>query len=143
MTDLYQVLGVKRGATLTEIKKAYRKLAKKYHPDMNPNDLEAARKFEKVTQAYTILSDQEKREKYEREQQTQTTREKSTAKDTQTKNYQKRGDKNPNQMNFGEEFEQFFGFNPKTKEPASTQEDKNSFDTSAMFRNYFQPKRKK
>ena len=63
--DYYEVLGVERGADDATLKKAYRKLAKKYHPDMNPGDKEAEAKFKEATEAYTVLSDQEKRRTYD------------------------------------------------------------------------------
>lgn len=64
--DLYQTLGVTRQADKDEIQKAYRKLARKYHPDMNPNDDQAQEKFKRVQEAYDVLSDPEKREAYNR-----------------------------------------------------------------------------
>lgn len=63
--DYYEVLGVKRGASASEIKKAYRKLARKYHPDLNPGDKTAEAKFKEISAAYEVLSDKEKREKYD------------------------------------------------------------------------------
>ena len=63
--DFYEVLGVDRNADDKKIKTAYRKLAKKYHPDMNPNDENAKNKFEEVGEAYAVLSDPEKRKMYD------------------------------------------------------------------------------
>lgn len=64
--DYYEVLGLQKGASDQEIKKAYRKLAKKYHPDTNSGDAEAEAKFKEATEAYEILSDAEKRSAYDR-----------------------------------------------------------------------------
>ena len=64
--DYYEVLGVARDASNPEIKKAYRKLAIQYHPDKNPGDQEAERKFKEAAEAYAILSDGEKRQRYDR-----------------------------------------------------------------------------
>lgn len=63
--DYYEVLGVSRGASDSEIKSAYRKLAKKYHPDINPGDKEAEVKFKEASEAYAVLSDEEKRRQYD------------------------------------------------------------------------------
>ena len=63
--DLYEVLGVSKNATDNELKKAYRVLAKKYHPDANPGDKEAEAKFKEASEAYAILSDPENRRKYD------------------------------------------------------------------------------
>ena len=63
--DYYEVLGVNKGADETEIKKAYRALAKKYHPDANPGDKEAEKKFKEASEAYAVLSDPDKRRQYD------------------------------------------------------------------------------
>lgn len=63
--DYYDILGVKRTATEEELKKAYRKLARKYHPDVNPGDKEAESKFKEASEAYAVLSDKEKRSQYD------------------------------------------------------------------------------
>ena len=63
--DYYKVLGVARGATEAEIKTAYRKLARKYHPDVNPNNKDAERRFKEANEAYQVIGDAEKRKKYD------------------------------------------------------------------------------
>ena len=63
--DYYEVLGLQKGASEDEIKKAFRQLAKKYHPDLNPGDKEAEAKFKEVNEAYEVLSDDDKRAKYD------------------------------------------------------------------------------
>lgn len=64
--DYYEVIGVEKGASEEEIKKAFRKQAKKYHPDLNPGDKEAEAKFKEVNEAYEVLSDKDKRARYDR-----------------------------------------------------------------------------
>ena len=63
--DYYEVLGVPRDADEAAIKKAYRALAKKYHPDANPGDAAAAEKFKEASEAYSVLSDPQKRQQYD------------------------------------------------------------------------------
>ena len=66
MADYYSILGVSKNASAAEIKKAYRKLAVKYHPDKNPGKKEAEEKFKQINEAYEVLSDEDKRKKYDR-----------------------------------------------------------------------------
>jgi curved DNA-binding protein len=63
--DYYRILGVNKNASEEEIKKAYRKLARQHHPDLNPNDKEAHKKFQQINEAHEVLSDPEKRKKYD------------------------------------------------------------------------------
>ncbi len=63
--DYYSTLGVAKDASADAIKKAYRKLARRYHPDVNPNDAEAGKKFQQLNEANEVLSDPEKRKKYD------------------------------------------------------------------------------
>src|SRR5881397_591157 len=63
--DYYKILGVDKNATTEDIKKAYRKLARQHHPDLNPNNKEAHKKFQQINEANEVLSDPEKRKKYD------------------------------------------------------------------------------
>ena len=63
--DFYEILGISKGASAAEIKKAYRKMAVKYHPDKNPGDSEAEEKFKLAAEAYEVLSDENKRARYD------------------------------------------------------------------------------
>ena len=65
MRDYYDILEVDRGVTSDDLKKSYRKIAMKYHPDKNPNDSEAEKKFKEAAEAYSILSDDHKRQQYD------------------------------------------------------------------------------
>ena len=63
--DYYDILGISKGATEAEVKKAYRKMALKYHPDKNPDDTEAEEKFKKAAEAYEVLSNADKKARYD------------------------------------------------------------------------------
>src|ERR1700712_5288239 len=64
--DYYKILGLDKNASVEDIKKTYRKLARKYHPDLNPNDAAANKKFQQINEANEVLSDPEKRTKYDK-----------------------------------------------------------------------------
>ena len=70
MNEYYRSLGVQPGATAEELKKAYRGLAKKYHPDLHPGDKEAEARFKEINEAYETLSDPQKRKEYRSEEHT-------------------------------------------------------------------------
>ena len=63
--DYYQILGVSKTASESDIKRTFRKLARQYHPDMNPGDRSAEAKFKEISEAYEVLSDPDKRKKYD------------------------------------------------------------------------------
>ena len=63
--DYYEVLGIQKDASADDIKKAYRSLARKYHPDLHPDDKQCAEKFKEVNEAYEVLSDPSKKERYD------------------------------------------------------------------------------
>ena len=63
--DYYKILGIDKSATAKDIKNAYRKLARKHHPDLNPNDKDAQKNFQQINEANEVLSDPEKRKKYD------------------------------------------------------------------------------
>ncbi len=92
--DYYEVLGVSKSSTNSDIKKAYKKLAKKYHPDLNPEDKSAEEKFKEINEAYEVLGDEEKRKKY----------------DTfgQNYNFQNGSDFDPSQFGFGNGGHQYY-----------------------------------
>ena len=64
--DYYEILGVSKNVSVNELKKAYRKIAMKYHPDRNPDNKEAENKFKEAAEAYSVLSDSNKRNQYDR-----------------------------------------------------------------------------
>lgn len=68
--DYYKVLEIPKGAGEADIKKAYRRLSKKYHPDANPGDAQAEKRFMEISEAYSVLGDKEKRQAYDRQLET-------------------------------------------------------------------------
>lgn len=129
MKDLYKILEIRKEANKDEIKKAYRALAKKYHPDRNSGDAEAERKFIEVNKAYEVLSDERLKKEYdERFNQKTSTNEKSKrSKSASTNNFKF------DPSNFGNMFDSFF--DPKVDEKASDNKVKKKVDN--MFNSYF------
>lgn len=145
VTNLYSILGVKETASMEEIKKAYRVLAKKYHPDTNPNNPEADRKFKEIGDAYAILSDEKKRSEYdsklhhEKQNQSSSFRQDGSFKGAKAK-------PEMNFMNFGSMFEEFMGEPFKKKQGNQTSKGKDDFlKVDEQFASFFgfMPKKKK
>jgi len=149
MKNYYEILGVQRSATLEEIKKVYKKLAKKYHPDLNPGNKEAEQKFIEIKEAYDTLSDESKRKSYDAKldgggndssQQQGRRPENSRPESSEPVNF--------NFEDIEKSFERFFGFNPRTNKvnietEKQKEKKKNPLDTTAAFEQFFGFKRKK
>ena len=135
MTDWYSVLQVSRQASEGEIKSAYRKMAKKYHPDAHPGDQKCEARFKEITEAYTILSDAKKRRKYDEELGRRTEEKAPNA----PKGKPKPDTVKVNFEDISRNFESFFGFDPKTKEVVNEKKLKpdyrtgNPLDTTKIF----------
>lgn len=142
MNELYKRLGVAPTATDIEIKKAYRKLAKKLHPDLNPDDPQAEAKFKEINEAYETLSDPDKRKSYDAAQ--QPTRQEQPGKRPGTARTAPRppagGPIDFSQMAGG--FASFFGFDPETgditdeSKVSGQSPKKNPLDMSDMFEKF-------
>ncbi|WP_160685642.1 DnaJ domain-containing protein [Clostridium sp. C2-6-12] len=147
MKDYYKILGIPMTATGAEIKKAFRSLAKKYHPDRNPDDKEALRKFQEVNEAYEVLSNEDSRNKYNNER--SNNKENNSNKETKSRNNKsdnnkKYQDKGESIENLNKYFESFFGFDAKSNNinKDKLKKEKNPIDTSKMFDSFFNVKRK-
>ncbi|MBU5316791.1 DnaJ domain-containing protein [Clostridium bornimense] len=130
MKDYYKVLGVKRDATKDEINKAFRVLAKKYHPDLNKDNDNAVVMFQEVSEAYEVLKDENKRREYDNKLEMQEKRKDNI----QGKRKENVGNRKSGINNIEDMFESFFGFNGTNKKKDVKN---NPIDTSEMFKNYF------
>lgn len=149
MKDYYKILNISMNATDAEIKKAFRTLAKKYHPDRNPDDKEALRKFQEVNEAYEILSKEDSRKKYDNDRANFKGNNKDennkSSKNSKAKNDNKKyQDKGDSIENLNKYFESFFGFNANSNDinKDKLKKEKNPLDTSKMFESFFNIKKK-
>ena len=97
--DYYRILEIKEDADFSDIKKKYRKLAIKYHPDKNPGDDEAVKKFREITEAYEILGDEKKRKEYDNKRKF-----KNGQENNKNKNLKNKNNFSDNNFSFGKEF---------------------------------------
>lgn len=137
--NYYQVLNISRTASMDEIKKAYRALSKKYHPDSNPRIEGAQEHFQKISEAYTVLQDLKKRKEYDKklEKQEQTI---FSEKQENKQSFSNRKEQTINFNEMEEQFAKFFGFHPRTGTIYSKKEErkkeKNPIDTTKLFEQY-------
>ncbi|UKT62853.1 DnaJ C-terminal domain-containing protein [Pedobacter mucosus] len=106
--DYYKILDLKKNASIEEIKKAYRKLARKYHPDLNPNNQEANKKFQQLNEANEVLSDPDKRKKYDKYGKDWQHADQLDAQQNQQRSYQSQGNRSGNTGYGEEDFSDFF-----------------------------------
>jgi molecular chaperone DnaJ len=146
MKNFYEILEVSKDATKDEIKKSFRNLAKKYHPDTNINDKTLSEKFQLINEAYSVLSDEKSRKEYdEKIFKTQDPLKNNREKKKGNTYSEKTGDIKDAMENLNSKFEEFFGFNGNTSEVRDDflkKDSKNPMDTSAIFNSFFKPKKK-
>lgn len=139
--EYYTVLGVEESATHDEIKSAYRRIAKKNHPDVNPGNQIAAQKFKEAAEAYAVLGDDKKRKDYDQER----AGKKAGALGGKIQNEKKKGHGSVTGFDFGSmspSFEQFFGFRPgsnsvdEEKFRANKKTKTNPIDVTDLFERY-------
>ena len=136
MENYYKILEVEENVTGVELKKVYRKMAMKYHPDKNQGDKKSEEMFKKISEAYTILSDSKLRENYDKKCKQNNNK---TSKN-ENKKYKKEAKSSGEGFDFEnveKSFESFFGFNPKSNEGKVKSKKKNPLDTSDMFNSFF------
>ena len=136
--DYYKVLGVSEQAEEAQIKQAYRKLAKKYHPDLNPNNPEAEEKFKNIVEAYETLGDADKRKEYDLKR-------KNTGSGRSSGNTASAKTPDKNMADFTKDMEKYFGFSfaggQSGKQKTGTDgQKKNPLDVTEMFEAYMKIK---
>ena len=148
MKDYYKILEISISATKDDVKKAFRSLAKKYHPDRNVNDTNALKKFQDVNEAYEVLSNEDSRREYDKklsgfkQGNSKETNSKNNSASNGKKKYQ---DKTESIENLNKYFESFFGFDANATEinKDKLKNQKNPIDTSNMFESFFKTHSKK
>ena len=141
--DYYKILEVEENVDFSEIKKKYRKLAIKYHPDKNPGDDEAVKKFREITEAYEILGDEKKRKEYDNKRKFKNGQENN-------KNLKNKNNFSDNNFSFGKEFfksasemkemfENSFNLNKMGKKKAEMEKE----NIKGRFENFFDMQNKK
>jgi curved DNA-binding protein len=140
----YAILGVSKNADEEEIKKAYRELAKKYHPDVNRNNPAAEQRFKEVGEAYGILSDKQARRSYDAAEQKKAAAAKEPRRQSSGAPTGGAFDITNMAQGMQNSFERYFGFDPQTgkitreeKLNVNAQKKKNPLDTTAMFDSFF------
>lgn len=137
--DYYKILGINEQADEEQIKQAYRRLAKKYHPDLNPDNSEAEAKFKDIVEAYETLGDAGKRHEYDLKRKRTGSQDGGGRKDTA-----KAPDMNINFGNFTKDMEKYFGFSFTEKGSGNVKpggrEKKNPLDVTEMFEAFMKMK---
>lgn len=134
MENYYDILGVSKNITTEELKKVYRKLAKKYHPDANVGNVKAEEMFKKISKAYEILSDETSRAKYDRELDGKFTNINNNKKASNNKNTGNINEDIFNKFNGFNVFEQAFGTKEEYKNNINA--GKNPMDFTDMFESF-------
>lgn len=149
MKDYYKILGVSETSSKDDIKKAFRSLAKKYHPDRNGNDENAIKKFQEVNEAYEVLSNEDSKKSYDEKKanfKNAHKRKNENSKNNKTDNdfSEKTRSKKESMEDLNQYFANFFGFDPTSnninKDKLKKQD--NPIDTSNMFESFFKMKKK-
>ncbi|WP_061313058.1 DnaJ domain-containing protein [Clostridium botulinum] len=148
MKNYYKILGVSESSNKDEIKKAFRNLAKKYHPDKNKDNKDAIEMFQQINEAYEILSNESSREEYDRKlNQNSSNRSKNESKNNSKKSQAKTKEnfnKGDALNDLNQYFESFFGFKASSNDVDGSKikkDSKNPIDTSKIFNNFFNVKK--
>ncbi len=148
MKNYYKILGVSESSNKDEIKKAFRNLAKKYHPDKNKDNPDAIEMFQQINEAYEILSNESSREEYDKKlNQNSSNRQKNESKNNSEKSQAKTKEnfnKGDALNDLNQYFESFFGFKASINDVDGSKikkDSKNPIDTSKIFNNFFNVKK--